>query len=110
MPHRMSANLSKQNFSDANSSRNSLYFFSVADARFDANPRGCSHVTFFPPASVVVILCDRTPTNASFDPSVVKMNGVLSKQGGSRTGSEIRVLLSFMNVSVCSLVQMSFSL
>jgi hypothetical protein len=43
-------------------------------------------VTFLPPANVVVILCDRTPAKASFDPSIVRMNGFPSKHGGLRTG------------------------
>ena len=50
---------------------------------------GCSHVTSLPPGKVDLVLCDRTPANASFLPSVVKMNGVLSYTGAERTGSEI---------------------
>jgi len=44
------------------------------------------------------------------NPSVIKMNGVPSKQGGQRTGLEMSMLFSFMNISECSVVQMSFSL
>ena len=106
----MFVNLSKQNFSDVNSSRNGLYFFSVVDVHFNANPSGCRCLTFFPPANVVVILCDSTPAKASFDPSVVKIIGVPSKRGGQRTGSEMSMLFSFMNVSECSLVQIPINL
>ena len=75
-PYIIPENLSREYFSAANSSRNSLYFPSDAEVRLDANAIGCTHVTFFPPGKVVVICCANTPAKASMHPSVVRINGV----------------------------------
>jgi hypothetical protein len=57
----MLENLSKQNFSAANSNKKDLYFSSVRDVRFDANPMGCSRLTTFPFDSLVENLCATDP-------------------------------------------------
>jgi hypothetical protein len=59
----MSENLSKQNFNAANSNKKDLYFSSVREVRFDANPIGCSHVTTFPLGSLVANLWETDPPN-----------------------------------------------
>ena len=106
----MSVNLSKQNFKAANSRRNGLYFSSEDDVCFDAYPNGCSHMTFFPPGRIVVIFCESTPANMSFEPSVVSMNGVPSNCSACRTGSDTSLLFRSRNALVCSGLQMSVSL
>ena len=98
----ISENLSKANFSAANSSRKGLYFSSDGDIYLDAKAIGCRQVTSFPPGSVSLILCDNMPAKASLLLSVVKMNGILSYLGAERTSSAMSHALRSMNVFVCS--------
>ena len=106
----MSENLSKEYFSAVNSSRKGLYFSSAVDVLFEVKAMGCRCVTSFPPGSVDLILCARTPANASLLPSVVRMNGVPSYTGAESTGSEMSHALRAMKVFVCSAVHLSPSL
>ena len=62
-----------------------MYFSSDTDVLFDAKAMGCRCVTSFPPGSVDLIRCERTPAKASLLPSVVRMNGVPSYTGAERT-------------------------
>lgn len=54
-PQMISVNLSRENFSSANSSRYGLYFSYEADVCLEAYPNGCKHVTFLPPGKVDMI-------------------------------------------------------
>jgi hypothetical protein len=54
-PQMISENLSRENFSVANSSRYSLYFSSDAEVLLDAYPKGCRCVTVLPLGRVVMI-------------------------------------------------------
>ena len=109
-PHRMSVNLSKQNFSAVNSNRNDLYFSLVRDVCFDANLMGCSCVTTFPFGSLVLNRWETDPLNPWPEPSDVTMNGVLSNFGPFKTGSLVSSALSLRNDLVCLVVQMPTNL
>ncbi|KAI0324251.1 hypothetical protein GY45DRAFT_1233977, partial [Cubamyces sp. BRFM 1775] len=61
----MSLNLSKPNFSAANSRMKGLYFSSLVDVLFDANATGCIFVTVFPLGSTVALRCASTAPNPS---------------------------------------------
>ena len=106
----MSENLSKANFSAANSGRKGLYFSSDAEVLFDANAMGCRRLTSFPPGSVVVISCASTPANASLHPSVVSMNRVPSYHGAESIGSDTRRAFRDRKVSMWLWFQISLNL
>ena len=106
----ISANLSRENFSAANSSRYGLYFSSEADVRLEAYPNRCKRVTFLPPGKVDVMRWVKMPANASLDPSVVIVKGVPSNNGDFRTGSETSHCLISTKILSCSVVQMPSSL
>ena len=86
-PQIISANLSKVNFSAANSRRNGLYFSSIFEVLFDANAMGCSFSTTFPLGNVTLHFCDNTAAKPDLHLSEVTMNGVPSKRGFCSTGS-----------------------
>ena len=109
-PHRMSVNLSKQNFSAVNSNRNDLYFSLVHDIHFDANPMGCSHVTTFPFGSLVLNHWETDPLNPWPEPSDVTTNDVPSNFGPFKMGSLVSSTLSLRNDLVCLMVQMPANL
>ena len=109
-PLMISENLSKECFSAANLSRNSLYFSSIVDVCFEVKAIGCSLNTTLPPRRLVMIFCDRTPANASMQPSVVNMKGVLSYRGAESTGLDTSWAFRAMNVFVCSGVYDSLEL
>jgi hypothetical protein len=99
-----------KNLSNANLSRNGLYFPSDRDVRFDANPSGCSFVTSHPFGSVVVNRWAKTAPNPSWQPSLVTMKCVPSHWGPLSTGSDVNIFFSPRNAWVWAGFQWSFSL
>src|SRR5882762_4258672 len=87
-----------------------LYFSSVRDVRFDANPMGCSRVTTFPLGSLVLNRWATDPPNPWPEPSDVTTNGVPSNFGPFKTGPLVSSALSLRNDLVCSVVQTPNSL
>ena len=106
----VSENLSRANFSAANSRRNGLYFSSDLEVRLDANAIGWSLVTTFPLGRTVSNRCASTAPNASLHPSVVTIKGVPSHLGPLSTGSAVMAAFRARNALLCSSVQCSLSL
>ena len=86
-PQMMSENLSNENFSATNSSRNALYFSSVGEVHFDVNAIGCTLITSFLLGSLVVNRWHNIPPNPWPEPLNVTMKGEPWNLGPFNTGS-----------------------
>src|ERR1700733_1184354 len=97
-----SENLSRENFSAANSSRYGLYFSSDSDVRLLLNATRWMCVTSLPLGRTTVCLCESMPTKPYLQPFVVTTKGVPSNFGPLSTGSLVSAIFSPRNAFSCS--------
>ena len=82
----------------------------VFDDLFDAKPNGCWWCITFLLGKVYSNFCVNTALKASWDPSVVIINGVLSHLGLRRTSSDVISAFKFMKAFMWLLVHLFFRL